>query len=94
MRPDFFEPPPRHVPRSEPDLARPVTPASLRTVRDREGLRWLVYEWTASELSPLAGRRFLVFDGVSVVRRLTDFPAEWVLLSDEALLGLMWSGPP
>jgi hypothetical protein len=63
-------------------------------VRDREGLRWLVYEWTASELSPLAGRRFLVFDGVSVVRRLTDFPAEWVLLSDEALLGLMWSGPP
>jgi hypothetical protein len=89
---EFFGPPPaqRQAFESAPG-GRPV-PSALRTLRDDDGLRWVVYEWVAPEHSPFPGRRSLVFDAVTVVRRLSDYPAGWVLLSDAALLALMSSG--
>ena len=71
-----------------PDPLEPQPP-TLRSLRDTEGRRWFVYEWTASERSPFPGRRFLVLDSGTIVRRLTDFPAGWSGLSDDELLALI-----
>jgi len=75
-------------PATEPNPAPPM-PSPLRALRDADGRRWLVYEWTAPEHSPYPGRRFLILDSASILRRLSDFPVGWQSLSDEELLGLL-----
>jgi len=89
---EFFEPSPAERPPSTSPPSGRAASSALRALRDDDGLRWVVYEWIAPEQSPFPGRRSLVFDAVSVVRRLTDYPAGWVLLSDGELLALMASG--
>ena len=89
MQPDVYEPSTAHVPSPAPAPSARQRPSSHRLLTDLEGMRWLVYEWTAPPHSPLAGRRFLRFDAASVIRRLTDFPAAWASMSDAELLALM-----
>jgi hypothetical protein len=77
-----------HDPAAPPGPTEPHPPA-LRSLRDSEGRRWFVYEWTASDKSPTPGRRFLVLDAGTIVRRLSDFPAGWQVMSDDELLALI-----
>jgi hypothetical protein len=61
----------------------------MRYLVDPQGREWRVYEWTAGDVSPVAGQASLIFDTDGIVRRLWRYPAGWNGLSDEALLGLM-----
>lgn len=61
----------------------------MRHLVDAQGREWHVYERTASDLSPIAGRSSLVFDTEGIVRRLWRYPLSWSALSDGDLLGLM-----
>src|SRR4051812_23749825 len=58
------------LPTPPPDLVGPQPSTPVRTLQDPEGPRWMVYEWLASAQSAYPGRRFLVFDAVTVLRRL------------------------
>jgi hypothetical protein len=68
----------------------------MRHLVDAQGREWHVYERTAGDLSPIAGRCSLVFDTDGIVRRLWQYPRAWAALSDADLLGLMDAGtrPP
>jgi len=61
----------------------------MRHLVDQLGREWHVYERGSSAQSPLPGCRSLVFDTEGIVRRLWQYPAGWIDLPDEALLGLM-----
>jgi hypothetical protein len=61
----------------------------MRHLVDTQGREWQVYERTASDFSPVAGRRSLIFDTDGIVRRLWRYPTTWAAMSDEELLGLM-----
>lgn len=65
----------------------------MRTVVDAECREWRVYERSAGELSPTAGRVSLIFDTDGIVRRLWQYPSGWATLADSDLLGLMDSVP-
>jgi hypothetical protein len=64
----------------------------MRHLVDAKGREWHVYERTAGDLSPTAGRTSLVFDTDGIVRRLWSYPPAWAALSDAELLGLMDAG--
>ena len=76
-----------------PQLQQPTFhaphPDGMRTVVDAEGREWRVYERSAGELSPTAGRVSLIFDTDGIVRRLWAYPSSWAVLRDADLLGLM-----
>jgi hypothetical protein len=61
----------------------------MRHLVDTEGREWRIYERTAGDPSPLAGRPSLVFDTDGIVRRLWRYPAAWCALPDADLLRLM-----
>ena len=61
----------------------------MRHLIDPEGREWRVYEWTAGDTSPVAGRSSLIFDADGIVRRVWRYPDGWKGLSDDALLNLM-----
>jgi hypothetical protein len=61
----------------------------MRQLRDSQGREWRVYERTATDMSPMAGRCSLVFDAEGIVRRLWRYPATWASLPDAELVGLM-----
>jgi hypothetical protein len=61
----------------------------MRHLLDSHGREWHVYERTSSALSPVPGRRSLVFDADGIVRRIWQYPPSWESLSNDALLGLM-----
>ena len=61
----------------------------MRQLRDSQGREWRVYERTATDMSPMAGHRSLVFDTEGIVRRLWRYPATWASLPDAELAGLM-----
>jgi hypothetical protein len=61
----------------------------MRHLVDPQGREWRIYERTAGELSPVAGRPSLVFDTDGIVRRLWLYPASWSALPDAELLRLM-----
>ena len=61
----------------------------MRHLLDSHGREWHVYERTSSALSPVPGRRSLVFDADGIVRRIWQYPSSWESLSNDALLGLM-----
>ena len=64
------------------------TPAA-RTFLDVEGMRWQVYEQAFSDYDRRSGMS-LIFASESAVRRVRDYPPEWMQLSDEELLSLSW----
>ena len=61
----------------------------MRYLVDPDGREWRVYEWTAGDASPVAGRPSLIFDADGIVRRIWRYPEGWKGLSDDALLDLM-----
>jgi hypothetical protein len=60
-----------------------------RTFLDAEGTRWQVYEQAFGDYDRRSGMS-LIFASESAVRRVRDFPAEWMQLTDEELLALSW----
>jgi hypothetical protein len=61
----------------------------MRFLLDADGREWRVYERTSSEASPQPGRQSLVFDTDGMVRRMWQYPGDWMSMSDEELLLLM-----
>jgi hypothetical protein len=62
---------------------------SARTFLDVEGTRWRVYEKAFGDYDRRSGMS-LIFASEAAVRRVRDFPPEWMQLSDEELLALSW----
>lgn len=52
-----------------------------------DGLRWLVQEVPAPAFDRRGGTH-LMFDGETIMRRVRDFPANWMELTDEELYAL------
>ncbi len=61
-----------------------------RTFLDVEGTRWQVYEQSFGDYDRRSGMS-LIFASEAAVRRVRDFPSDWRLLTDEALLALSWN---
>ncbi len=64
--------------------------ARSRRFQDGEGRFWIVSERPASE-TPVAMPRSLVFDSDYIVRRVRNFPEDWMSLAAPALERLSWS---
>jgi hypothetical protein len=64
------------------------TPAS-RTFLDSEGTQWQVYEQSFGDYDRRTGMS-LIFASEAAVRRVRDFPADWMQLSNDDLLALSW----
>ena len=60
-----------------------------RSFLDVEGARWRVYEQAFSDYDRRSGMS-LIFASESAVRRVRDYPADWMVLSDDDLLALSW----
>jgi len=63
--------------------------ASGRMFLDSEGTRWRVYEQAFGDYDRRSGMS-LIFASESAVRRVRDFPSDWMLLTDDELLALSW----
>ena len=64
------------------------TPAS-RNVVDSDGGHWQVYEQAFGDYDRRSGRS-LIFNSDFAVRRVRDFPDDWMELSDKELMELSW----
>jgi hypothetical protein len=62
---------------------------SARTFLDVDGTRWRVYEQAFGDYDRRSGMS-LIFASEAAVRRVRDFPSEWMQLTDEELLALSW----
>jgi hypothetical protein len=60
-----------------------------RMFLDSEGTRWRVYEQAFGDYDRRSGMS-LIFASEAAVRRVRDFPADWMLLTDDELLALSW----
>jgi hypothetical protein len=60
-----------------------------RTFVDIEGNRWRVYEQAFGDYDRRSGMS-LIFASEAAVRRVRDFPAEWMQFTDDELLALSW----
>lgn len=66
----------------------------LETLRERHvlsatGTRWRVREVMAHDVPGASAATCLIFDGVTVCRRLWSYPGRWADLGDAAILALM-----
>ena len=64
------------------------TPPS-RNVVDSDGAHWRVYEQAFGDYDRRSGRS-LIFNSEFAVRRVRDFPDNWLELSDAELIELSW----
>ncbi len=64
------------------------TPAS-RTFQDGDGTQWRVFEQSFGDYDRRSGLS-LIFASEAAVRRVRDFPSDWMQLSNEELLALSW----
>ncbi|MEO5816117.1 MAG: hypothetical protein ABIT20_12645 [Gemmatimonadaceae bacterium] len=62
---------------------------SSRTFLDIEGAQWRVYEQAFSDYDRRSGMS-LIFASEGAVRRVRDFPPDWIQLSNDELLALSW----
>jgi hypothetical protein len=60
-----------------------------RTFVDADGVRWHVHEQPFSAYDRRKGRS-LIFSSDGAVRRVRDYPEDWISLSDRALAELSW----
>jgi hypothetical protein len=60
-----------------------------RTIRDGAGTLWLVAELDARHVPGAVELTCLVFESQAICRRYWHYPADWISLDDESLLGLM-----
>jgi hypothetical protein len=68
--------------------AREASDAS-RIFVDVDGVRWHVHEQPFSEYDRRKGRS-LIFASEGAVRRVRDYPEDWMSLTDDALADLSW----
>jgi hypothetical protein len=68
--------------------ARDASDAS-RIFVDADGVRWHVHEQPFSEYDRRKGRS-LIFSSEGAVRRVRDYPEDWMSLTDDALADLSW----
>lgn len=64
------------------------TPPS-RSFVDDDGARWTVYEQAFGEYDRRSSRS-LIFNSDSAVRRVRNYPANWLELSERELMELSW----
>ena len=57
---------------------------------DANGAFWSVKEKDASRTPGARERSCLIFDSVDMIRRVWTYPANWRMLSAEALVALSW----
>jgi hypothetical protein len=62
---------------------------AVRSFMDSEGVSWRVHEQAFSEYDRRKGRS-LIFSSDGAVRRVRDYPLEWMKLSDAELSDLSW----
>lgn len=62
---------------------------STRSFVDAEGAHWRVYEQTFADYDRRTGTS-LIFNSDFAVRRVRNFPANWIELSDRELMELSW----
>ncbi|HUR21543.1 MAG TPA: hypothetical protein VMZ90_12085 [Vicinamibacterales bacterium] len=60
-----------------------------RTYLDAEGARWRVFEQPFADYDRRSGMS-LIFSSDSAVRRVRDYPAAWMDLTDAELAALSW----
>lgn len=63
--------------------------APVRMFVDREGTRWQVSERPFADYDRRRGVS-LIFASDGAVRRVREYPADWMSLSDDELLALSW----
>jgi hypothetical protein len=61
----------------------------MRVFVDREGTRWQVSERPFADYDRRRGVS-LIFASDGAVRRVREYPTEWMSLSDDDLLALSW----
>ena len=60
-----------------------------RTYQDADGARWHVFEQAFADYDRRTGMS-LIFSSDAAVRRVRDYPADWLTLSDAELAALSW----
>ena len=70
--------------------ATAAEPGRERTFTDADGVRWRVAERAFGQYDRRRGLS-LIFSSDSAVRRVRDYPANWIDLPDEALAALSWN---
>ena len=63
--------------------------AEARTFVDADGVRWQVTERPFADYDRRRGFS-LIFASDAAVRRVRDYPADWISLSDAELAALSW----
>ena len=61
----------------------------VRSFVDAEGGRWRVFEQSFNDYDRRRGMS-LIFSSENAVRRVRDYPADWIDLSDAELVRLSW----
>jgi hypothetical protein len=62
---------------------------AVRMFVDADGVSWRVHEQAFSEYDRRKGRS-LIFSSDGAVRRVRDYPREWMTLTDAELSDLSW----
>lgn len=75
--------------RERTDASRSDERPRTRSFTDELGQSWLVFEQPFSEYDRRSGNS-LIFSSELAVRRVRDYPLDWFLLSDDALVDLSW----
>lgn len=63
--------------------------SAKRTFIDVDGIRWHVYEQPFSDYDRRRGMS-LIFASEAAVRRVRDYPPDWMAISDVDLIRLSW----
>jgi hypothetical protein len=61
----------------------------VRTFVDADGVSWRVHEQAFSEYDRRKGRS-LIFSSDGAVRRVRDYPQQWMTLTEAELSDLSW----
>lgn len=76
-------------PHDSPDSVTSTDSPAERFFVDGEGTRWRVFEQVNTVFDRRRSRS-LIFASESAVRRVREFPENWITLSDDELLALSW----
>ena len=71
------------------DLGTESDTAPVRSFVDSDGGRWRVFEQAFNDYDRRNGMS-LIFSSENAVRRVRDYPADWMDLSDAELARLSW----
>jgi hypothetical protein len=77
-----------HDPNTRNDQSKTEQPA-LRVFHDADGQRWQVFERAFDTFDRRSGAS-LIFVSEVAMRRVRNYPANWMELSDDALASLSW----